>query len=124
MSFKVRGLIACPGHVPLLSPSLLPSRPQLVGQATANGCALTSAATLRDLRPLLGFVAKEDVVDRRLTPRELFTLSARQVGQSRHTYAWQCRRCSHAALLRSTCLQARPAPLWTQPWHARFAPST
>ena len=119
----IRGLL--PSHdksLDCVSPP--PSRPQLKGQATANGCALSSAATLRDLRPLLGFVAKEDVVDRRLTPRELFTLSARQVRSDCNIHVSLRCHPADALVLRSTCQRGRHARPWTQPWHARFAPST
>jgi hypothetical protein len=51
---------------------------QFDGVISVNGCSISDASTVSALRTLLGFVAKEDVVDRRLTPRELFTLSARQ----------------------------------------------
>lgn len=57
------------------------------GAATVNGHALTEASTLQALRPLLGFVGKEDIVDRRLTARELLTLSAQQVRPIRSTCA-------------------------------------
>lgn len=52
---------------------------KVTGVATVNGHQISENATKQALRPLLGFVAKEDVVDRRLTSRELLTLSAKQV---------------------------------------------
>ena len=43
-----------------------------------NGLSYANPSTIEALRPQLGFVAKEDVLDRRLTAREILTLSAEQ----------------------------------------------
>ena len=59
--------------------ALRPCLQLTAGASTVNGHPLTESATVQALRPLLGFVGKEDIVDRRLTARELLTLSAQQV---------------------------------------------
>lgn len=51
---------------------------EVTGSLTVNGHPLSDASTLAALRPLLGFVTKEDVVDRGLTAREQLVLSAQQ----------------------------------------------
>jgi ABC-type cobalamin/Fe3+-siderophores transport system ATPase subunit len=57
---------------------LSPCPSQVSGSLTVNGLPLSDGHTLAALRPLLGFVAKEDIVDRAMTAREQLLLSAQQ----------------------------------------------